>query len=202
VPIDQLIDSYTKWGQKLGIRDDIAFAQSIIETGFFSFPSYGQLTSKDNNFAGIGACDTCSHGWTFPTADTGVAAQLELLHLYATDKPWPKAIPNVIGGTSIGGCCDTWSKLAGRWASSTVYGISIMTVYHQMLTWLIPQQEMAVGLIAPSSPAAQGPELAPLPGAPAKAAGAKGVAASGRPGATTTTTGPPSVAAAGIKAHR
>jgi hypothetical protein len=186
IPIDQLATAYDQWGQVLGVRDDLAFAQSIVETGFFSFPAGGQLTPKDNNFAGIGACDTCAHGWTFPSADQGVQAQLELLHLYATSNPWPKTIPNVIGATSVGGCCDTWAKLAGTWASSTVYGISIMTVYHQMLTWLIPQQELSVGLIAPSNPAAKGPELAPLPGtpkpapakpAPAKAATANGVAA-------------------------
>ena len=164
VPINQLIASYATWGQKLGIRDDVAFAQSIVETGYFSFPANGQLGPKDNNFAGIGACDSCSHGWSFPSADTGVQAQMELLHLYASSTPWSKDIPNVIHGTSVGGCCQTWSQLAGTWASSTVYGISIMTVYQQMLQWLIPQQELAVGLIAPNSAAAKGPELAPLPG--------------------------------------
>ncbi|HMC39534.1 MAG TPA: glucosaminidase domain-containing protein [Acidimicrobiales bacterium] len=184
VPVDQLIASYAKWGKKLGVRDDVAFAQSIIETGYFSFPSYGQLTDKDNNFAGIGACDTCAHGWSFPTADTGVQAQLELLHLYATDQPWPKDVANVIGATSVGGCCATWSKLAGTWASSTVYGISIMTVYDRMLQWVIPQRELAAGLIAPSSPAARGPELAPLPGAKG-ATGAKPTSPNTAPATTT-----------------
>lgn len=164
VPIDDLIASYAKWGTKLDVDYAVAFAQSIVETGSFSFPSYGQLTDKDNNFAGIGACDSCAHGWSFPTADAGVLAQLELLHEYATTSPLPKGIPNAIGGSGIGGCCATWTQLAGKWASSTVYGISIMTVYHQMLTWLIPQEEMSAGLIAQSQPAsAQGPELAPLP---------------------------------------
>ena len=162
VPIEQLINSYAAWGAKLGVRYDVAFAQSIIETGYFSFPSYGQLTSKDNNFAGIGACDTCAHGWSFPTADTGVQAQLELLRKYATDAPLPAGVKDLIG-TGIGGCCTTWTQLAGKWASSTVYGISIMTVYDKMLTWLIPQEEVSVGLIAPTSPDAKGPELAPLP---------------------------------------
>ena len=163
VPMDQLIASYAKWGTKLGVAYDVAFAQSIVETGYFSFPSYGQLTDKDNNFAGIGACDSCAHGWTFPDADTGALAQIELLHEYATNSPLPAGVKNVIG-TGIGGCCDTWTKLAGHWATSTVYGISIMTVYHQMLAWLIPQQEQTVGLITPTSPAAKGPALAPLPG--------------------------------------
>jgi hypothetical protein len=184
VPINDLISSYEKWGKLLGVRYDLAFAQSIIETGYFSFPAYGQLTSKDNNFAGIGACDTCAHGWSFPTADTGVEAQLELLYEYSTNKALPAGIKNVIGGTGVGGCCQTWTQLAGKWASSTVYGISIMTVYNQMLLWLIPQEEMTDGLIAPNSVAARGPELAPLPGSPSTAAGKKGP---GQPSTTTTT---------------
>ena len=165
VPIDQLAADYAKWGHTLGIRDDLAFAQSIVETGYFSFPTGGQLTDKDNNFAGIGACDTCAHGWSFPDASTGVEAQLELLHDYASSHGLPKGVKNVIGGTGVGGCCSTWTKLAGVWASSTVYGISIMTVYERMLTWVIPQREVAVGLIAPTAATPQGPELAPLPGA-------------------------------------
>ncbi len=163
VPIDDLIASYAKWGTRLDVDFAVAFAQSIVETGSFSFPSYGQLTAKDNNFAGIGACDSCAHGWSFPTADAGVLAQLELLHEFATTAPWPKDIPNAIGGSGIGGCCATWTQLAGKWASSTTYGISIMTIYHQMLTWLIPEAEVNAGLIAPTPAAAQGPDLAPLP---------------------------------------
>jgi hypothetical protein len=186
VPINDLINSYAAWGAKLGVRYDVAFAQSIIETGYFSFPSYGQLTDKDNNFAGIGACDTCAHGWSFPTADTGVQAQLELLRLYATSNPLPDGVKNVIGGTSVGGCCTTWTELAGKWASSTTYGISIMTVYHQMLSWAIPQDEVSAGLIAPTGPAAQGPQLAPLPPGAQK----PGAPANQPAGSTSTTTAP------------
>lgn len=188
VPVNTLIASYATWGKKLAIRDDLAFAQSIVETGYFSFPAGGQLTAKDNNFAGIGACDSCAHGWSFPTADVGVQAQLELLHEYASDQPWPAQYNNVIGGTGIGGCCATWTKLAGHWASSTVYGISIMTVYQQMLSWLIPQEELTDGLIVPSTPAAKGPELAPLSGGAKKPAGPT----------TTTTTAPKGVSAASL----
>ena len=190
VPMAQLINSYAAWGAKLGVRYDVAFAQSIIETGYFSFPAFGQLTGKDNNFAGIGACDTCAHGWSFPTADTGVEAQLELLREFATDAPLPAGVQNVIGGTGVGGCCSTWIQLAGKWASSIVYGISIMTLYDKMLTWAIPQDEVSVGLIAPSSSAAKGPSLAPLPGAPNKVGAAS---------TSTTTAPPPKVAAAGAK---
>lgn len=177
VPITQLAHDYQDWGQKTGVRYDLAFAQSVIETGYFSFPAGGQLTAKDNNFAGIGACDTCAHGWSFPDANTGVGAQEELLYEYASPTELPKGLPNVIGANGPGGCCQTWTQLAGVWASSTVYGISIMTVYNQMLNWLIPTREVAAGLMggpAGATPAAaQGPQLAPLPGGTPPATGVK-----------------------------
>src|SRR6202011_2608818 len=61
VPIPDLAAAYVNAGQAEGVRGDIAFAQSILETGYFSFPAGGQLTGADNNFAGIGACDSCTH---------------------------------------------------------------------------------------------------------------------------------------------
>jgi len=180
VPIQQLIADYASASQgspatpgtpttaatpaipATGVRFDLAFAQSVVETGYFSFPAYGQLTSNDNNFAGIGACDSCAHGWHFPDAQTGVSAQEELLEAYASPT---KVDTHLIGNVGVGGCCPTWMALAGKWASSTVYGISIMTVYQQMLASVIPQRLLAAGLTAPTPPAAttQGPSLAPLP---------------------------------------
>ena len=161
VPIDQLAADYQTAAAATGVRFDVAFAQSVVETGFFSFPAGGQLTPADNNFAGIGACDSCSHGWHFPDAQTGVSAQLQLLEAYASPKPIPTPL---IGSVGVGGCCPNWMALAGKWASSTVYGISIMTIYQQMLAWAIPQHLTAAGLTAPGAPqVGVGPTLAQLP---------------------------------------
>ena len=161
VPIDQLAADYQTAGAATGVRFDVAFAQSVVETGFFSFPAGGQLTPADNNFAGIGACDSCAHGWHFPDAQTGVSAQLQLLEAYASPKPVPTPL---IGSVGVGGCCPNWMALAGKWASSTVYGISIMTIYQQMLAWAIPQHLTAAGLTAPGAPqVGVGPTLAQLP---------------------------------------
>jgi hypothetical protein len=157
VPMGQLTQDYVKAGAETGVRADMAFAQSIIETGFFSFPSYGQLTGKDNNFAGIGACDSCVHGWSFASALDGVTAQLELLEAYAS--PTPVSTP-LLGSIGIGGCCPTWLDLAGKWASSTVYGISILTIYQQMLSWVIPQRLVAAGLARPPKPTTTAPGTA------------------------------------------
>jgi hypothetical protein len=164
VPIAQLAQYYQAWGAKTGVRDDLAFAQSIVETGFFGFPAGGQLTGTNNNFAGIGACDSCAHGWSFPTANAGVGAQMQLLDAYASSKPVDTSL---VGNVGVGGCCTTWTDLAGTWASSLTYGISIMTIYDQMLKWAMPERMVTAGLIAPTQTSAdQGPELAPLPPGP------------------------------------
>ena len=168
----QLTQDYVDAGQQTGVRADLAFAQSIVETASFTFPSYGQLTGKDNNFAGIGACDSCAHGWNFKNAATGVGAQMELLEAYAS----PKQVATPLLGRSVGvgGCCSTWLALAGKWASSTSYGISILTAYQDMLNWVIPERLEAAGLLAAPKPAAltpatgtsTGPASRPAPSAP------------------------------------
>jgi hypothetical protein len=143
VPMSQLAQDYADQGKATGVRDDIAFAQSIIETGYFSFPSYGQVRPTDNNFAGIGACDSCHQGWGFPDAKTGVGAQLELLEAYASPKPVPTPL---IGPVGVGGCCTTWLSLAGTWASAGAYGVDILSVYARMLSWAITQRVATAGL--------------------------------------------------------
>jgi hypothetical protein len=148
VPLATLVSDYMEAGAATGVRADIAFAQSIVETGHFSFPAGGQLTGKDNNFAGIGACDHCKHGWKFPSALAGVMAQEQLLEAYAT----PPSVASVssLASPGIEGCCRTWMGLSGVWASNPAYGYEILSVYEQMLAWAIPRQLSANGLLSPT----------------------------------------------------
>ena len=44
-------------GEALGVRGDVAWAQSILETGFFVYPGRGKVQPLDDNWAGIGACE-------------------------------------------------------------------------------------------------------------------------------------------------
>ncbi|PZR78332.1 MAG: hypothetical protein DLM65_13240 [Candidatus Aeolococcus gillhamiae] len=156
-PIPQLAADYIAASAQTGARGDVAFAQSVAETGYFSFPSGGQLAPGDNNFAGIGACDSCSHGWTFPDVVTGVAAQMQLLDAFAS----PNKVPTpLIGPVGIGGCCPTWMALAGTWATNPQYGVEILGIYKQILDWAIPGRLAAAGLAGPQG---QDPNLAPLP---------------------------------------
>jgi hypothetical protein len=156
VPLDRLVSDYIEAGRLTGVRADLAFAQSVVETGYFSFPTGGQLTSKNNNFAGIGACDKCKHGWSFASPMDGVVAQEELLSQYAGLPPAPSL--SSIGAGGVEGCCTTWMSLAGVWATNAAYGFEILSVYREMLDWALYGEEQETGLVAP---APQPPPTAP-----------------------------------------
>ncbi|MGH9126674.1 MAG: glucosaminidase domain-containing protein [Acidimicrobiales bacterium] len=144
VPLSQLASDFETVGSEAGVRGDIAFAQSIVETDYFDFPSWGQVTVSANNFAGIGACDSCAHGYTFHDALTGVEAQMQLLHAYATtSQPFPGPLP---GPFYVAGCCQTWMALSGVWATNVAYGIEILTVYRSMVLWALAQRRAAAKL--------------------------------------------------------
>jgi hypothetical protein len=137
------LNLYQSLGQRYGVRDDVAFAQAIVETGSFGFLASGQVAGTDNNFAGIGACDSCARGDVFADAATGVAAQLQLLHNYASAKPMTGPLPTSAGPS---GCCSTWMSLTGVWATASDYGFAILTVYRQILEWVLPRRAHSAGL--------------------------------------------------------
>src|SRR5262245_10800837 len=64
-----------------GVKGDIAFAQSIIETGYFRYG--GAVECTDNNYAGIGATDGGGAPAEFPYPRIGVRAQIQHLRRYA-----------------------------------------------------------------------------------------------------------------------
>jgi hypothetical protein len=141
VPLEDLAAAYLAGGANDGVRADVAFAQSMVETGYFNFPAYGQVAVADNNFAGIGACDSCPTGLHFPNAITGVNAQMQLLHAYATTvQPVAGPLP---GPFSVTGCCPTWMQLAGVWATALDYGVKILTVYRSMVVWALAHRRAA-----------------------------------------------------------
>jgi hypothetical protein len=143
VPLETLVADFESLGAVAGVRADLAFAQSMVETGYLNFPGYGQVAVSDNNFAGIGACDGCSTGWHFPDAATGVAAQLQLLHAYAVKGPAPGPLTSPV---RVSGCCATWLALAGVWATNPNYGYAILKTYRAMVEWALARRSAAAGL--------------------------------------------------------
>jgi len=147
VPMSELAADYIAEGEAAGVRGDIAFAQSILETGSFFFPDGGQLTPADNNFAGINACDSCAHGSPFPDARTGVRAQMQLLRVYA-DPSFSSASlgePTVLADLDhhfLKGRVRTWNGLTHTWATADAYGTRIVAIYTQILGWLTDRADI------------------------------------------------------------
>ncbi len=132
VPIAELANIYLQEGAAYGVRADLAWTQSIIETGFFHFPDSGMVHPGDNNFAGIGACDSCHNGHGYPDARTGVRAQMQLLRGYGD--PNPPAGMMIYPPKSYRGSAPTWWQMgSGHWATSTQYAQSITTMYGNLL---------------------------------------------------------------------
>jgi hypothetical protein len=147
VPMQELAQDYVDEGTAAGVRGDIAFAQSILETGGFYFPDGGQLTPTDNNFAGINACDSCPHGSPFPDARTGVRAQMQLLRVYADANFTSASLsePVVLGNLDhhfLKGRVTTWNGLTHTWATADTYGDRILAIYEGILGWLTDRADL------------------------------------------------------------
>ena len=82
--LEQLAEMFIEEGEAEGVRGDVAFAQSLHETGYFKYG--GIVTPEMNNFAGIGALNGNATGQaaSFPDPRTGVRAQIQHLKAYAS----------------------------------------------------------------------------------------------------------------------
>jgi len=151
--INALAQTFIDEGHVEGVRGDIAFVQSILETGWFSFAG-SQVPPDANNFAGMNAYDgrpglpNCKKGDAspsrcFPTAAIGVQTQMQLLRSYAdaTTKTLPHRLTSApsdrVGDAPIweyfGGSDCPCHKLI--WASAQHYGIRIIEMYSQALVF-------------------------------------------------------------------
>lgn len=85
--LEQLAEIFLEEGKAEGVRGDVAFAQSLHETGCFKFG--GIVLPSQNNYAGIGALNGNATGQaaTFPDPRTGVRAQIQHLKAYASTEP-------------------------------------------------------------------------------------------------------------------
>lgn len=82
--LEELAEMFLEEGKAEGVRGDVAFAQSLHETGYFQFG--GIVQPSQNNYGGIGALNGNSTGQaaSFPDPRTGVRAQIQHLKAYAS----------------------------------------------------------------------------------------------------------------------
>ena len=121
---------------------DVAFVQSVVETGWFRFN--GVVRASANNFAGIGATDMNPSPAMFPDAQTGVRAQIQHLRAYAdptalTCTVPPLANPCVDPRFQLvvpKGRAPTWNQMGnGNWATAPTYSSSILGLYADALAF-------------------------------------------------------------------
>ncbi len=82
--VAELARLFIEEGETEGVRGDVAFAQSLHETGYFKFG--GIVLPEQNNYGGLGALNGNSVGQaaSFPDPRTGVRAQIQHLKAYAS----------------------------------------------------------------------------------------------------------------------
>lgn len=85
--LEELAQMFIEEGKVEGVRGDVAFAQSLKETGYFKYG--GIVLPTQNNYAGIGALNGNATGQaaTFPSPRIGVRAQIQHLKAYASKEP-------------------------------------------------------------------------------------------------------------------
>jgi hypothetical protein len=138
VPIGTLTEYFVFEGNMERVRGDLAFAQSIVETGWFAFSS--SVPPSYNNFAGLGATDSGGAAAQFANAQTGVRAQIQHLIAYAdpnarcTVPPLHNAcVDPRFDLVSPHGKADAWNQMGnGNWATDPNYASKVIAVYNRI----------------------------------------------------------------------
>ena len=142
-----MIPLYLSEGAAEGIRGDVAFAQSCLETGNFGFAG-SAVTLDQNNFCGMGVTANGMKGNSFDTPQLGIRAQIQHLKAYANADPLKNP------------CIDPRFKYVARgsaayvewlgqkenpngkgWASGAGYGENILTILKAILATKEPEKE-------------------------------------------------------------
>lgn len=143
--IIDMIPYYLSEGEAEGVRGDIAFAQSCVETGYFRFEKTGTgsvVTIDDNNFCGLGVTQLGIHGCIFNTPQEGIRAQIQHLKAYGSTLPLNGEQIDPRFGYVQRGCAKYWEWLGmqenpeGRgWAGGYNYGPIILDIYYRILQY-------------------------------------------------------------------
>lgn len=133
-----LPELFLEEGEREGVRGDIAFAQSILETGYFKFT--GDVKADQNNFSGIGATGGGNPGHRFTSKREGVRAQIQHLLAYATNKTPTQAVVDPRFSLVKRGAAPFVEWLGSKenpqgvgWATGKDYGAKIIRILNSIL---------------------------------------------------------------------
>lgn len=142
VTVDLMARYFIEEGAAEGVTGDVAFMQSVVETGWFRFA--GSIPASYNNFAGIGATDTNPSPAIFPDARTGVRAQIQHLRAYADASALTCTVPPLhnpcvdprFALVLPKGKAPFWNQMGnGNWASASTYAESILSLFTEAKTF-------------------------------------------------------------------
>ena len=132
-----IAEAFIKFGAMYGIRGDIAFCQSCVETGYFKYAG-SAVTPDQHNYCGLGVLSNGMKGNSFATVDDGVEAQIQHLFAYSCKESIPeyrtKLDPRFSYVTR--GIAPKWVDLNRRWSSTDIYGQTILSVYKKLVQFV------------------------------------------------------------------
>jgi hypothetical protein len=123
--VAEVIRLYLSEGDAEGVRGDLAWAQAVHETGYFT-----SSDTQRNNFAGIAHHDGAGSGRAFGDVAEGVRAHIQLLKKFAAGNDAQLAARDV--APDAGARATTWADLAGTWASDPSYWTSLSRLFAEM----------------------------------------------------------------------
>jgi hypothetical protein len=142
-PLDALAAYFIDEGAAEGVKGDVAFMQSVVETGWFRFG--GAVPPSKNNFSGLGAVDgSPGDAASFPDARTGIRAQIQHLRAYADPSAVSCTVPPLHNPcvdprfhlVTPKGRAPLWNNMGGgNWATAATYGNDILRLYLEALAF-------------------------------------------------------------------
>ena len=141
--LEDIAKSFIDVGNKYNIKGDIAFCQSIIETGWFKFEGGTAVTPDQHNYCGLGVVSKGVKGNSFKTIKEGVTAQIQHLYAYATSEEIPndEIIIDPRFKYVSRGIAPNWEDLSNRWAMNPNYGDNIISLYNSLLNFEYDEDE-------------------------------------------------------------
>lgn len=134
-----MVPLYLSEGAAEGVRGDIAFAQSCLETGNFGFAG-SAVTLEQNNFCGMGVTANSMKGNSFDTPQLGIRAQVQHLKAYASTEPLKGECIDPRFKYVVRGCAEVVEWLGQKenpqgkgWATGAGYGEKITAILKAIL---------------------------------------------------------------------
>lgn len=135
--LECFVQMYLEEAEIEGVRAEVAFAQSMKETGWLKFG--GDAKIEQFNFSGLGTTGNQVAGNAFPDVRTGIRAQIQHLKAYATKEMLSEPCVDLRYHYVVKGSAPYVEWLGQKenpsgygWATDPHYGDEIVRMIHEM----------------------------------------------------------------------